>query len=181
MTASIFNEIKAELREGISNTNHPFKFGVLGTVDAANAPKLRTVVLRNVSNELTFSFYTDERSNKINHIQQNNKVSLLFYHPKKLLQLKIEGTAVIKNEEKSKQKTWAVLHPNAKKDYTTHLAPGSFIDNPNELAYLTSNHFFIAIDIIPETIEYLKIEKPHHTRVLFTKEKDTWKSNFLVP
>ncbi len=181
MTTSIFNEIKEELQKGVSNSNHPFKFGVLGTVDANNAPKLRTVVLRNISDELVFSFYTDERSSKINHIQNNNKVSLLFYHPEKLLQLKINGTAIIKNEEDTKQKTWAILHPNAKKDYTTHLAPGSFINNPNELEYLTNNHFFIAIAIIPDSIEYLKIEKPQHTRVLFTKEKDSWKSNFMVP
>lgn len=181
MTTSIFNEIKKELQEGVSNTNHPFKFGVLGTVDATNAPKLRTVVLRHISDELIFSFYTDERSSKINHILHNNKVSLLFYHPEKLLQLKINGTAIIKNEEDTKQKTWAILHPNAKKDYTTHLAPGSFINDPNELEYLTHSHFFIAIAIIPDTIEYLKIEKPQHTRVLFTKENNSWKSNFMVP
>lgn len=98
-----------------------------------------------------------------------------------MLQLKIDGTAIIKNEEAIKQKTWSVLHPNAKKDYTTQLAPGSFIENPNKLDYLTNSHFFIAIDIIPSTIEYLKIEKPHHTRVLFSNEENSWKSNFMVP
>ena len=95
MAAKLFQNLREELNRGFIESNHPFKYFTLGTVGLDNMARLRTVVLRNISENLMLTFYTDKRSKKIRHITENNKVSLLFYHPEKMIQIKIEGIATI--------------------------------------------------------------------------------------
>ena len=87
--------IIGELKGGVTDPNHPFKFGTLATLGLGNLPRLRTIRIRDFDPQnMRLTFYTDSRSKKILHIKENNKVSLLFYHPKKLLQLRLEGLAL---------------------------------------------------------------------------------------
>ena len=99
MTAVFWEELKEELQRGASKKGHPFRYFTLGTVGLERLPRLRTIVLRRISEDLTLTFYTDRRSKKLIHIKENNKVSLLFYHPKKLMQLKVEGLAIGSKDE----------------------------------------------------------------------------------
>ena len=94
-----FKELKNELQKGVHKKGHPFRYGTFATIGLETLPRLRTVVLRRVSENLNLTFYIDKRSKKPIHIKENNKVSLLFYHPKQLLQLKIVGLASIITDE----------------------------------------------------------------------------------
>ena len=142
---------------------------------------MRTVVLRHISAELNPIFYTDKRSQKILEIKKNNKASLLFYNPEKLLQIKIEGRASALNDPQRIEGLWAEVPENNKKDYTTHLAPGTFIDNPNEVEYLVDKNYFCPVEIEPHKIEYLKLKRPNHIRASFLKENGSWEGKFMVP
>ena len=88
MTAIFFSELKDELQRGIHKKGHPFRCGTLATVGLETLPRLRTVVLRKVSEDLKLHIYTYKRFKKLIHIKENNKVSMLFYHPKQMLQIK---------------------------------------------------------------------------------------------
>ena len=92
MVTKLFQDLKEELNKGFTEKDHPFRFFTLGTVGLDKMARLRTVVLRNVAEDLTLTFYTDKRSKKIIHINENSKVSTLFYHPDKMMQLKIVKT-----------------------------------------------------------------------------------------
>ncbi|SDM82842.1 pyridoxamine 5'-phosphate oxidase family protein [Kriegella aquimaris] len=181
MTQEIFKEIKEELNEAISGQKHPFRFCTLGTVGLENIARLRTVVLRNVDTNLQLTFYTDTRSKKIVHIKENKKVSLLFYHPEKLIQIRIEGLATIVKDRMILEKNWKDVGSANRKDYKTKTAPGSGISDPSQIEYLEDSHYFCMVAVEPFKIEYLKLQQPHHLRVRFSKENAAWDSEFLVP
>lgn len=181
MTDNFFDELQLELQQGATKKGHPFRYFTLGTVGLDRLARLRTVVLRKVDMDLKLSFYTDARSKKIMHLKENNKVGLLFFHPKKLLQIKVEGIAQIRKDEGIKQTYWSGIQPQARKDYTTAAAPGSALDSPDQLEYLSEENHFCIVEVTPFKIEYLRLKRPNHIRVRFSKVEDLWNSEFLVP
>jgi pyridoxine/pyridoxamine 5'-phosphate oxidase len=182
MTSPYLEELHKELEFGISEKDHPFRYCTLATVGLDHMARLRTVVVRHLTGDFIFSFYTDKRSKKIVHIKENNKVSLLFYHPGKLLQLKVEGLAMIRKDPKLLKHLWKNIEKAARKDYTTSRAPGTILDHPDRLEYLSEEDYFCMVEVHPYKIEYLKLNRPHHLRIRFSRKEDnTWKGEFLVP
>jgi len=181
MTGSFFSELKNELQKGVHKKGHPFRYCTLATLGLDTVPRLRTIVLRRVSEDLRLTFYTDERSKKLIHIKESSKVSLLFYNPKQLLQVRVEGLAKIITEETILKKYWSGVQPNSRKDYTTEEAPGSTISNPDKIEYLNEGNHFCIVEIQPFRIEYLKLKRPNHIRVQYSKSDSSWESEFLVP
>lgn len=181
MTHVFWDELSQEILKSVEKNGHPFKYFTLGTTDLSGRPQLRTVVLREATKDLGLRFYTDSRSIKIEHIRNNNTVSLLFYHPEKLLQLRIQGKATIIDHPETVLKYWKEIPLKSRKDYITMSAPGSPIKNPDEVEYLKNENFFCIVDIEPYQIEYLKLKRPNHIRVLFRKEEKEWEGKFLVP
>ncbi|NNE77421.1 MAG: pyridoxamine 5'-phosphate oxidase family protein [Pricia sp.] len=181
MTSDFFQELKEELYNGASKKGHPFRYFTLATIGLDRMPRLRTIVLRQVSEDLGITFFTDRRSKKITHIQENNKVSLLFYEPKKLLQIKVEGLALIVKDQPTLQKHWRKVRSESRKDYTTSSAPGSDLSNPDNVEYLQNGNYFCMVNVEPFKIEYLRLKRPNHLRIRFSKENDGWSGEFLVP
>jgi len=176
----IFQQIKNELVNGSVKKGHPFKYFTLGSLWKGQ-PRQRTVVLRKVQPGPQLLFYTDKRSSKITQIKQNPNVSALFYHPKKMIQIQIEGRAHIKENPEMLRKIWKSIPQKAKKDYTTVLPPGVKNENPDELEYLTEQNYFCMVEIQPTRIEYLKLNQPYHIRVEFVKLGEEWSGTFLIP
>lgn len=181
MTDNIFSEIQKELDLGVSEKKHPFKLAVLGTVGLDQMARLRTIVVRKISKDLRVTFYTDKRSKKVTHIKENNKVSMLFYHPEKSIQLKIEGIATLINDAAILKQHWTAVGERSKKDYTTTKAPGTEITNSEGIEYLNETHHFCMIIVEPKKIEYLKLNPDTHTRIRYSNENGKWHGEFLVP
>lgn len=181
MSSPYFSELKDELLLGVEQSAHPFRYGTLGTVGLEYLARLRIIKLRNVSKDLILTFFTDKRSKKILHIKENPKVSLLLYHPEKMLQLRIEGIAKIIRDESILAEQWQKVHEESKKDYSTASAPGTEIGSQHMIEYLDNENYFCSVEISPFKIEYLKLQKPDHLRIRFSREGSHWKSEFLVP
>ena len=79
------------------------------------------------------------------------------------------------------QKYWSGVQPTSRKDYTTSTAPGSLISNPDTVEYLEDKNYFTIIEVTLSKIEYLKLKRPNHLRILFSKEENDWDGQFLVP
>ncbi len=182
MADHIWTSVKTELRKGVEEQSHPFKFATLATLGLERLPRLRTIKIRDFDPEsLQMTFYTDSRSKKILHIKENNKVSLLLYHPDKLMQLRIEGLAIRERDEAVLQEHWSRVEGPAQKDYTTSAAPGTEINHPEKIEYIYRDDFFSVVYILPFKIEYLQLKRPHHLRVRFSKREGIWRSDYLVP
>ncbi len=181
MPDDFFNELKEELGKGSSSKNHPFRYGVLATLGLEKMPRQRTIVIRMVDHSLNLFFYTDMRSKKVLHIKENNRVSLLFYHPEKMLQIRIEGLATIIKNQNMLNEHWQNVHEAGQKDYTTKATPGSILPNPDTMEYLDDTHHFCMVSVEPFKIEYLKLKRPNHLRIRYSKKGTSWESEFLVP
>lgn len=181
MTQQFLKEATDELHKSLVKKGHPFRYFTLATVGLDQIARLRTVVLRKVTPDLKLIFYTDRRSKKVTHIVENDKVSLLFYHPKLMLQLKVEGKAKIVKDEEVLKTYWNGIQPNSRKDYITQRPPGSTITNPDDVEYLNEENHFCIIEIAPFKIEYLKLKRPNHLRIKYSKHEDDWEGEFLVP
>ena len=181
MTDTLLKEIRHELQMGTTNKNHPFRYCTFATVGLDRVARLRTVVIRNMTDDFVFSIYTDKRSKKVIHIKENKMVSMLFYHPNKLMQIKVEGTAVINKNPEVLKALWKKVDQSSQKDYTTALPPGSTVVNPNQVEYLRNEDYFCLLEVHPFKIEYLKLIKPHHLRVRYSFIENHWKGEFLVP
>lgn len=180
MLLNIFQQLENELIDGCKKNGHPFRFFSFGTY-AEKFPSLRTVVLRKVQDDLSLIFYADVRSEKIRQIQANLNCCALFYHPGKMIQVKVEGIAEINSEDIDLEEIWKSIPNHSKKDYTTISDPGSKLNQPEDVQYLDRSNNFCTITIKPQRFEYLKIGHPNHTRAEFIKDNLDWKGQFLVP
>lgn len=181
MTDTLLNEIRLDLQKGATEKNHPLRYCTFATVGLDRVARLRTVAIRNMTDNFIFSIYTDKRSKKIIHIKENKMVSMLFYNPEKLTQIKIEGTAVIIRDPEILKALWKKVDQSSQKDYTTALPPGSTVDDPDHVEFLRNEDYFCLLEVHPFKIEYLKLKKPHHLRIRFSNKEDKWKGEFLVP
>lgn len=174
--------IISELKAGVTDPSHPFKFSTLATLGLGNLPRLRTVRIRDFDPQnMRLTFYTDSRSKKILHIKENNKVSLLFYHPEKLLQLRMEGLAVREKDEEILEGLWDRIEERSQLDYLTASAPGTEIQNPDKIEYIKERTYFSAVYILPFKIELVQLKRPNHIRIRYSKREGDWKSDYLVP
>lgn len=181
MLDNYFDEIREELSKGATQKGHPFRYFTLATVGMEMLPRQRTVVLRRLDEDLKLTFYTDARSKKMMHLKENNRVGLMFFDPKKLLQIRIEGLARVIKDEDTLKKYWPGIQPKARKDYTTVAAPGTFLEHPDQLEYLDEENHFSMVTVEAFKMEYLKLKRPYHIRVRFSKRKNLWTSEYLVP
>lgn len=181
MDSKHFEELRADLHLAAEDHQHPFHCFTLGTVGLERMARLRTVVLREVTDDLQLRFFTDRRSKKIIHLKENNKVGLLFYNPDKLLQVKIEGLAEIFRDETYLAPFWKEISAEGQKDYTTVTAPGSELESPEALSYLPNSNYFCMVEVTPYKIEYLKLGKPNHLRIRYSTDGERWTSEYLVP
>ncbi|WP_378187119.1 pyridoxamine 5'-phosphate oxidase family protein [Aquimarina sp. W85] len=177
----IFKAIQQDLKTAITQKDHPFRYFALATNDSNNIPHVRTVVLRDLDTNLHLYAYTDKRSKKITHLQQNQKVSLLFLDRNRFIQLSIKATAHLVTDPFTLKKIWEQIPDPSKKDYTTQQTPGETLKDPTAIDYLETKHFFTALKFIPDEIEYLRLKRPNHIRVQFKLLKNEWKGVFIAP
>ena len=175
----IWQSIKHELHRGASDPKHPFRYVNLGTM-GKGFPQVRTVVLREVNQGLNFLVFTDFRSEKVKEVQNSPQVTLHFYHPKKMLQVRVEALAEIHFQDELADRYWRGIPEAHRSEYTGMLPPGNKISNP-DLGWETNDKsFFTLLKISPQRIEALQLSKEGHLRIQFEKEKD-WQGQWLVP
>ena len=180
MKNQYLEEAMRELVNGHSKKRHPFRYFVLATNENGK-PRQRTVVLRKTLLDSSLVIYTDKRTQKIKDIQNNSEFSALFYDSKKLLQIRVEGKAELITDKQQIATYWQTVQESSKKDYTTNRAPGTSIKNPDDVGYEPKENYFCPVKLIPNTIEYLRLKRPNHLRVLFSRNDIDWSGEFLVP
>jgi len=182
MLDDYFADLKHDLRGALSKRNHPFKYAYLSTVDENLQPRARTIVVRAISEQLECTIFTDSRTTKVHQLTINPKASLLFYNPKSLRQIRVDGILEPIVEEKEVKHLFSKVTSKSIKDYTTSLPPGSPIKNPDHVEYKErSENHFVPLRLVPLTIELLQLKRPNHLRALYTRQEHKWEGQWLVP
>ncbi len=173
---------RAELLRSNADRKHPFRLLYLST--AGEYPETRTVVKRKATPDFVITFFTDSRSPKVSQIRANPKVSVLFYHPKKKLQIRLYGEAHLIDEGHGDFNRYlqSVKESPSLKDYTTIQAPGDPLSAGPEASVLFGDDIhFIAIEIKPEKLDVLLLGRDSHTRNLYQQTDGRWHQQSLVP
>ena len=170
-----------DLLESSAAENAPgWRLPVLATLTEHGCEQ-RTVVLRVVDRAHdALLFHTDVRSSKVEQIQRDARVSLLFYDHDRSMQLKIRGVASIHQEDEFAQSLWDAGTPASLKMYSAPLSPGTQCDSFNHnmaeslLGRLPERHEieagrvnFCAIRIIVQSAEWLRLSQSGHLRASF--------------
>lgn len=96
-------------------------------------------------------------------ITENKEVSALFYHPKKLLQIRIKGQVEFIQKEALALKKYldTIQNSPSKQNYITLEAPSTKLKDKDIVLHGKVLHF-LAIKIIPKKIEVLLLNREGH-------------------
>jgi len=173
----------SELAKGAVKKKYPFGNVVLSTLEGEFA-RSRWVVFRHFTDAGNFLIYTDLRSDKIRQIESNPNCTLLYYHNRQGLQVRVNGKAKIHNQNELTAKYWPGVKGNSAKNYTTEKAPGtpiSSISEGEEWNEALNDKYFSILEIAPTEMDVLQLGREGHIRARFIKEDGDWKEDFLVP
>jgi pyridoxamine 5'-phosphate oxidase len=176
---NLLETAKTELFRSNADRKHPFRLMYLATRGAY--PEVRTVVKRHIDQELRVLFYTDQRSPKVQQIQHDPRVSLLFYHPRKQLQVRIRGEAsLLTAGSEYEARLQQIKQSPGLKDYTTGAAPGSLLQEGTAFGENDEIHFAM-VKIHPHLIDVLQLAPKGHQRAEYQWQNDQWAERRLVP
>ena len=187
-----FQIIKSEwenINLGIQKAKHDYHSFVFSTV-SKNKPDSRTVILRDFDeHQPAIWFHSDRRSKKILHLEENEKVSALFYDKSRKVQLRINGIADIEEDIEHNKRIWDSMRPESKLCYMGPYAPSQKINQfePNTLKKSAHDldkkdeHLglsrFCRIRIKIKKLDWLKLDYKGHQRLEFKfgkKVKTQW-------
>jgi hypothetical protein len=127
----VLNEVWKMLEAGAARFNDPFHWPVLGTI-ANDGASLRTVILRQfVLADRVLVCHTDARAQKVREISNSARVSWLFYHPKRKVQLRISGLAALHADDELADRQWAAAKISSRLNYCASEPPGTAVERPS--------------------------------------------------
>ena len=178
-----WKEVMNHLTSAAKQPHHSFRYFDFATLDVKQTPVQRTVVLREFDGNTTFSFYTDRRSDKVEHIQHNPAVSMLFYDADQKLQVRIQGKASILPHEKKRKKLWEESGSRGAHSYTSEKSPGKIIQKPRDAFdwNLEDPRNFCVIYIEAHRFEFLQLDGHKHLRSSRVLQSGTWQTYWMVP
>jgi hypothetical protein len=177
--AEIWDDLWAELKRATADKRHPFRYFTFGT-SSDKGPNLRTVVLRGIDNHV-LEIHTDYRSVKVSDILNKEDVSCLFYHPRKKIQLRLNGTAELIRNGALDRSNWNKMSEHARRAYQFTVPPGEKIASPEEAHIWTAGEdYYTIIKVTIVAVDYLKLNRLEHTRAAWAYDNQ-WHASFIAP
>lgn len=166
---------------------------VLGTINKLGYPSTRVVLLKDLKAD-GLSFFTNYRSQKGQDIEQNAKVSLLFFWGELQRQVRIEGEVSFLTDEDSDE--YFASRPKGSQigawssPQSQVIADRSILENRveeleqqfKELDEIPRPKFWGGYLVKPVRFEFWQGRSSRlHDRIVYSKEGDTWVKNRLAP
>lgn len=160
------------LAEGVADRRSPFRNPALGTVDAAGAPSLRTVVLRGFDPyAATLCVHTDGRAAKVTEMRAEPRVSLHVWDDEAQIQVRVGGRATLHSGDARARAEWDRLHPGSRATYAVEQMPGTRIGDPDALSRIPESAAFqhlAVVDVAMLSLEWLHLAPEGQRRARFT-------------
>lgn len=190
----VLAEIWSMLKRGVHSPIDPFHWPVLGTSGTGGC-SVRTVILRQfILPDRILVCHTDARAVKVQEIRHHNRVSWLFYHPKKKVQLRASGRATLHSDDPFADEQWAGSILTSRLNYCAVEPPGTPVDRPTsglpeflrtriptlfETEKGRKNFLSIACRI--DNIDWLALSVLGNRRARFVWDADKLSATWLVP
>ncbi|WP_347468928.1 pyridoxamine 5'-phosphate oxidase family protein [Burkholderia stagnalis] len=186
-----YDRLWSRLESGVSEHRSPFTMLQFATLGLDGAPKVRTVVLRQVRRaEHRLSFHTDVRSEKVAELRRDPRIALVGNDLDALLQIRIEGIASISDDEAERRAIWQSSRPHTLLLYRAPLPPGTLVDAPED-AHVTANQRatpeddgyanFCLIYVTVTRIDWLELARAGHRRAVFDLQDDGYEARWIAP
>ncbi|MEQ8281835.1 MAG: pyridoxamine 5'-phosphate oxidase family protein [Parvibaculum sp.] len=118
------------LEEGAADAGSPLRKPALATLSARGAPAVRTVILRKFDAPARMlELFTDARSAKIAELAREPRASMLFYDPRRDVQLRLTGSAVPLTGAPAAD-AWEAAGLPSRRAYLAVSAPGTASESP---------------------------------------------------
>jgi hypothetical protein len=138
--------------------------------------------------------HTDARAPKALEISHSSKISWLFYHPKKDIQLRITGQAELHTDDPFADDQWAASRVTSRLNYCATQPPGTVVDKPSSglpdfllnkaptlLESEKGRKNFMTITCTIDSIDWLRLSITGNRRARFEWENDELKAEWLIP
>ena len=185
-------EVLGKLKRACLDKKSSFRYLVLSTC-AKKIVNSRIVVLRSFySKDWKIIIHSDNRSEKLKDILDNNNVALNFWDSRNKFQVRIKGKAEIC--KKNIKSDWNSLSIYSKKNYFLKKKPGSKSNKASsglDESFVDNKHFvkengegfknFCIIKIFIKSFDCLILNKKGFRRALLTVSKNKLKKQWLIP
>ncbi|WP_321783926.1 pyridoxamine 5'-phosphate oxidase family protein [Burkholderia pyrrocinia] len=175
--AETYDRLWSCLESGVSVQRSPFTMLQAATLGLDGAPKVRTIVLRQVSRaDRVLSFHTDARSEKVAELRRDPRISIVANDLDALVQIRAEGVASICDDEAQRRAIWQSSRPHTLLLYRAPLPPGTPVESP-EAAHVPASQRtaptgdgyenFCLIHMTVTRIDWLELARSGHRRAVF--------------
>lgn len=159
-----------------ADKKHPFRNCVLATVYKEKVNQ-RTVVHRKFLRKNTSIIFTDSRSKKVMQLEGNPISSLLFYDPKKKLQISVAGLMKIHDGDDIADEAKDSIQDFS--DYNNAPFPGAAIEQSNNYSKGETN--FMVLEFHWLEVDVLELSREGHRRAIMRRDNDSWNGTWVVP
>jgi hypothetical protein len=162
-----------ELERAARERGHGWRVMTLATVEGQEA-QARSVIVREVDSAARqVTFYTDDRSPKLQQIQHHPQGTLLAWCPRLSWQLRLRVHLSRETGLANVQARWSRLHGTpAAQDYLSPLAPGEPLGS--EADERGSREHFAIVNAQVTSADWLELHPQGHRRVLFGPGGPQW-------
>ena len=173
--------------------NDPMRTPVLATV-AEGHPHQRTIVLREVDTTANLLyFFSDLRAPKVTQLQQECLCNLIFWDPRKKVQIELRANGRVLHQTPPNKKFWDRINVGGRTSYATIHPPGTKITQNQpylpEYWKLDMNiqettpayEHFAVLELEAYELDVLHLHQEGHQRCLFKKVGHNWEMDWLVP
>lgn len=162
-----------ELERAAEERGHGWRVMTLATVSDQEA-QARSVIVREVDSAARqLTFYTDDRSPKLQQIQQHPHGTLLAWCPRLSWQLRLRVHLSRETDLAKVQARWSRLHATpAAQDYLSPLAPGEPLGRAAHER--GSREHFAIVNAQVTAADWLELHAQGHRRALFGPGGPQW-------
>lgn len=197
------DDLRADAATGLAravvDAKHEWHLPVVTTIGLDGGPEARTVVLRGADFEATtgptLRFHTDRRSGKIEEIERDPRVGVLFYERRHKVQVRVGGRAVVHRDDAVADKAWARTAISSRRCYLAPHSPSATLDAwdpnlpedwrhavPDAETCEAGRANFAAIVVRVETLERLELHHDGHVRSRWRwRDGELAESTWLAP
>ncbi|RQS47252.1 pyridoxamine 5'-phosphate oxidase family protein [Burkholderia sp. Bp8986] len=181
------------LESGVGAQRSPFTMLQAATLGLDGAPKVRTIVLRQVSRaDRLLSFHTDARSEKVAELRRDARIAIVANDLDSLVQIRAEGVASICDDEAQRRAVWQSSRPHTLLLYRAPLRPGTPIGSPEEahvaagatrVTSATDDGYrnFCLLHVTVTRIDWLELARGGHRRAVFDVNDDGYEGRWVAP
>ncbi|WP_126226519.1 pyridoxamine 5'-phosphate oxidase family protein [Burkholderia ambifaria] len=179
------------LESGVGAQRSPFTMVQAATLGIDRAPKVRTIVLRQVSRaDRLLTFHTDARSEKVAELRRDPRIAVVANDLDALVQIRAEGVASICDDETQRRAIWQSSRPHTLLLYRAPLRPGTPIESAEEAHVtpspgdaLTDDGYrnFCLVHVTVTRIDWLELARAGHRRAIFDVNDDGYEGRWIAP